>query len=229
MGAQWRRTALDFRLRRAVLRVALHRAPCPHWQLLDRTGLPPQRCAAASHPVTKGQKAGAPTLVAPPQTLADSSVATLSAAVPGRAVPIPAVGVLRVVGVQRARWHVPPVTVTGPRRYRKVIHASTRLRDLTPGTYHVTGTPLPGKGRTYYPAVTGTPALVGRAAHPKVVVSYLDYAPDTTLAPPASAVLSATGQPGSAQTVTLAGPDGGLPHAPAVGDIIALGSTPKDA
>ncbi len=71
------------------------------------------------------------------------------------------------------------VTVSGPNGYSSAVTATTTL-SVAPGTYTVSAAPVGDSSDTYYPTVTGAPAIVDAGQVAVVGVSYLTTVPDTT-------------------------------------------------
>jgi Divergent InlB B-repeat domain/IPT/TIG domain len=73
------------------------------------------------------------------------------------------------------------VTVTGPSGYSMNVTKTDVLKQLTPGSYTVTASPVNGDGDTYTPTVSPSTKTVEAGQRAKVRVSYLSEVPNTTL------------------------------------------------
>jgi alpha-tubulin suppressor-like RCC1 family protein len=135
-------------------------------------------------------------------------------------------GKLRVSVTELPKGVDGAVAVNGPGGFVRVVTRTSTLNGLVPGRYAISADSVHAGKYSYFPTIKSSRISAKAARTSKASVSYLTVVPDKTKAPPAASVLSVSGTPGQAQSVTLDQNDLGFSPLK-VGDVIALGISSK--
>jgi hypothetical protein len=117
----------------------------------------------------------------------------------------------------------PRVTVTGPRRFKRVISKSTSFRGVRPGRYVVTADPIAGKPATTFATYRRTSAKLRKGINGWVGVRYMQQVQDTTRVAEPAAIETVAGDPNGVRDIVVDDPQGLIQP----GTVLAAGVGPQ--